>query len=307
MKSAGALAVMAAVSMVMDATATDTRLLQQELVPSTHCLDGSPAGFYFSPAPSKSTKEWVIFLEGGGACITESDCKARAQTVLGSSKDWPSSLSLPDNVLSSNCTVNPIWCNAMRVFVPYCTGDVHLGGRTSSNNDTWGLYFSGRPNFETFVSMLKERGMDEAENVLLSGCSAGGIGTYHSVDFLADKLPESRVRAAPQAGWFYPNVTFFPVWEQGKFVIPASPSTPVLWNSSGSLSQECVSAHTADPFTCFTLNGAFPYIQSEVFVGQNAADSNQIFSQLFAPTNPSSPEQKQKVVEFVEYYQERAL
>ena len=49
--------------------------------------------------------------------------------------------------------------------------------------------------------------MDKAENVLLSGCSAGGIGTFGNTDWVYDKLTSynSKInyKAAPIAGWFW--------------------------------------------------------------------------------------------------------
>lgn len=285
-------------------TALAARDMSLKLLSPTRCLDGSPAGYYFDAAPSGEKSSWVIFMEGGGACGTEADCKARAKTDLGSSKNWARSGDLPDNVLSSDCSVNPLWCNSNRVFVPYCTGDVHLGGRTAPTNETWGLYFSGRPNFATILQDLKSsHGLNEATSTLLSGCSAGAIGAFHSVDFLAGEIPNSIVRGAPQAGWFFPNVTFFDAWKQGKFLPPYNPKISTLWGSSHSLSAECQAKHGVDSFYCFSLNTAYQYIKSDVHIGENAADSQQVYGELFAPKDPKDPAVKKQVFEFIEYYQ----
>ena len=75
------------------------------------CIDGSSPGFYyqFSTAAEHKT-DWIIFLEGGGLCNTESSCLYRASTDLGSSKFWPKSVSgtiLDDGILSSKPELNP--------------------------------------------------------------------------------------------------------------------------------------------------------------------------------------------------------
>jgi hypothetical protein len=39
-------------------------------------------------------------------------------------------------------------------------------------------------------------------SVILTGCSAGGIGTFHNTEWLAATLPDARVVGNPQAGYF---------------------------------------------------------------------------------------------------------
>ena len=85
------------------------------------CLDGSPYAFYVWPGNSS---DWSIFINGGGWCLTESLCEARAKTALGSSLGYNISGAWgppPANInggppaytcqgLDNNCT---------RVFMPY--------------------------------------------------------------------------------------------------------------------------------------------------------------------------------------------
>ena len=86
------------------------------------CLDGSPAGFYYAKPPSGSSNLWVIGLEGGGACFSESTCMSRANGSLGSSKYWTKTLT------SSNQVYNdPDFSEGHAVFGPYCNGDVWTG------------------------------------------------------------------------------------------------------------------------------------------------------------------------------------
>ena len=63
------------------------QLLPPEMVASRGavCLDGSPAGYYFAPAPpgSRNSTKWVWFLMGGGWCQNETDCSHRASHGVG--------------------------------------------------------------------------------------------------------------------------------------------------------------------------------------------------------------------------------
>ena len=106
---------------------------------------------------------------------------------------------------SADCAANPDFCAATHVFVPYCTGDCHAGNNTSPSASSWELYFDGHANFAAIIAELKQQhGLAAAKKVLLTGGSAGGIGTFKNVDFLATLLPGAVVKGAPEAGWFFP-------------------------------------------------------------------------------------------------------
>ena len=87
------------------------------------CLDGSPAGFYYSEPPSGSSDLWVIYLKGGGACHDEASCLQRANTSLGSSHYWSKTYNPSNTVNSDNPTQNPYFYQGHQVFAPYCSGD----------------------------------------------------------------------------------------------------------------------------------------------------------------------------------------
>jgi len=65
-------------------------------------------------------------------------------------------------------------------------------------------FFSGHLyhlNFEAAVKDLFGKGLRDGAEVLLSGDSAGGMGTFINVDWLADTLPWASVKGAPVAGY----------------------------------------------------------------------------------------------------------
>ena len=108
----------------------------------------------------------------------------------------------------------------------------HAGNNTSPSAASWGLTFDGHANFAaivgehdrlraTFLAGLRfhteaslhvmcaaelkqQHGLATAKKVLLTGGSAGGIGTFKNVDWLASQLPGAVVKGAPEAGWFFP-------------------------------------------------------------------------------------------------------
>ena len=82
-------------------------------------LDGSPYGFYFVPSQTGSTK-WSIFLNGGGWCYNEGDCKQRAQTDLGSSKGWDATKGCSCYNVEDDGSGVVDDCNCLNL--PYCDG-----------------------------------------------------------------------------------------------------------------------------------------------------------------------------------------
>ena len=54
------------------------------------------------------------------------------------------------------------------------------------------------------AELKQQHGLATAKKVLLTGGSAGGIGTFKNVDWLASQLPGAVVKGAPEAGWFFP-------------------------------------------------------------------------------------------------------
>ena len=53
-----------------------------------------------------------------------------------------------------------------------------MGTRSKPAPETWGLYFAGHLIFEAVLTELDKLGMAQAEDILLSGASAGGIGAF---------------------------------------------------------------------------------------------------------------------------------
>ena len=67
---------------------------------------------------------------------------------------------------------------------------------------SFGLFFSGHLNLEVAVKdLVARRGLRDGAEVMLSGDSAGGFGTFLNVDWLADTLPWALVKGAPVAGY----------------------------------------------------------------------------------------------------------
>ena len=131
-------------------------------------------------------------------------------------------------------------------------------------------------------------GAYSATDVILSGGSAGGIGTFSNIDYVAERLKNSRVNGNPWAGWYFPNVTSYFLWQQNKTFAYTDKALYVLYKSY--LNRNCVAQHPKDQWYCGPLNvqKLYPYIKTPLFVAENMFDSNQLFSALGCPKEVSS-------------------
>ena len=295
----------------------DASSMSMTHVPGTHCLDGSPAGYY--SRLNASSTSWVIEMQGGGACSDEVSCKSRANQELGSSSFWPATIS-GSGFNSEDLASNPDFYLANHVHIPYGSGDCHSGNQSEATNNTWGLFFQGSLNFQAIIEDLQSHGIGKAKHVLLTGGSAGGIGTLKQVDNLAKILgPTATVKGAPDAGWFFPAETGdihnkqrpgelhrtsrlppsdfadFAAGRVGGWDFATIGQTVTLWNS---ILHPACAADQENPLVCWNVDSLYPYITSPLFIIESQFDTNQIHAQELAPTNNSDPH----VLAYYRYY-----
>ena len=87
---------------------------------------GSNLSYLRSILGNSSPNKWILHLAGGGWCYDEDECVKRSKGNLGSSKNWPPSLTY-SGLLSDNCTINPDFCGWSMVYIGYCDGASFAG------------------------------------------------------------------------------------------------------------------------------------------------------------------------------------
>lgn len=84
----------------------------------------------------------------------------------------------------------------------YCDGG-SFSGDSAYINDSSVLYFRGQRIWDAIITDLLQKGLAKAENVLLSGCSAGGLATFFHCDSLKERLGgATTVKCLSDAGFF---------------------------------------------------------------------------------------------------------
>ena len=173
---------------------------QKVEIPGTKCGNGSQYKFFLHKTNSPNL---LVFFEGGGACWDYETCSGKAG-ILGAAN--PNGI--PDNYMTGFTAkyVSPIvngadpglpfrsrtdlptkgWSVA---FLPYCTGDVHIGNNVVTYNDPSGneppLQWShaGYTNTTSAIDYLKAQ-FPNIGKMLVTGFSAGGTATSATYYFL---------------------------------------------------------------------------------------------------------------------------
>ena len=251
----------------------DLSLLDSDKYPNAKCLDGTTAGFYFQEASSpEQSKKFVIYLNGGGECDNEPACLSAMGTKLGSSKYFKKQYEASGWYLGSdNCKHNRDFCEWNHIFNPYCSQDLHSGQQTEPNE--WGVHFAGHHIQEAIMDELEDR-LSVATDIMVTGASAGGLGVWMTVDWVAKRYPQARVTGVSIAGlYFYASYYTGPhaigPSSMADFREEAFPTTYALYNAH--VDEDCAKA-LPDPSACMLLNNSLPYIDSDIFVIQAQTD-----------------------------------
>lgn len=180
-------------------------------------LDGTPLDnsfqFYFKQGKSKNV---LVYFNGGGSCWNDATCVASLalEAVEGDRPTYNPSI-LQENspvdaggVFDDSNRRNPFkdWS---KVFIPYCTGDLHAGSSEVVYTDVDGSItgFPGAPvpvkhkGFDNFLAVQdwmkthfkgRSRHKNAIDKMLVTGSSAGGYGATLNFPYLQDTFPRAK-------------------------------------------------------------------------------------------------------------------
>ncbi|XP_024525154.1 pectin acetylesterase 3 isoform X2 [Selaginella moellendorffii] len=235
------------------------------------CLDGSVPAYHLLPGASNS---WHISLEGGGWCDSVVSCANRAKGHWGSSIYMQSPTGFAGS-LSNDASVNPDFFNWTQVFVRYCDGasftaDVEEPLVSSSGQV---LYFRGKRILRAVIDDLRSKGLSNATQVLLSGCSAGGLSTIlHCNDVQSLLDPGVTLKCLSDAGFFINTSD-----PGGHYLMSKLYKDVVsLHKLENTLDQSCIGDSNGDATKCFFPEIMKAYVKPPLFLLNAAYDSWQL-------------------------------
>ncbi len=173
-----------------------------EVDAETSCADGSDVGFLERRADPRKV---VLYFEGGGACFSAETCgfDSPDKSYLSSSEATPEMLAQRGGIFDAANPENPL-AEYSFVYVPYCTGDAHLGTRTARYDDALTVEHKGYLNGTAALDHLVTSYPDVAE-LVVTGVSAGSIPTPLFAGLAADALPDTRIVSLGDGSGAFPD------------------------------------------------------------------------------------------------------
>ena len=132
------------------------------------------------------------------------------------------------DILSTDCTENPTFCNHGHVLVPYCSSDMWLGTENETSRqyssllkeepcDCWDqdcfrynptsddlqFTFRGQTIFRSVLQTLDSMyNLHEASEIVLVGSSAGGVGVLNSAKWMREEYWNISIKVIADSSWF---------------------------------------------------------------------------------------------------------
>lgn len=185
---------------------------------------GTDPRFSFWARKGKS-RNLAIYFEGGGACWDNGTC---SYPLVGLPPEVPQFFvpqvppgtdpATMDGIFKTDNPANPVRDWDM-VYIPYCTGDIHIGSATktytSVGNAALGLP-PGVPltiqhrGFDNFMVVLEwaRKNFKNPNKVLVAGSSAGGYGATANAPWVARAFDDAELYVVADASQGVTNAGF---------------------------------------------------------------------------------------------------
>lgn len=160
----------------------------------TLCATGTPYSFHVRPGDASRV---MIFLNGGGACWSGRLC----DPFLGLNAYTPFAdmdANQPGTTAGAFDASNPEnpFAGWTQVFVSYCTGDAHLGGRDVTYPTEAGaaitVHHRGKVNVQSALDWVYAN-YAAPGRIFVGGASAGAIASPFYAGLVADHYPQAEV------------------------------------------------------------------------------------------------------------------
>ena len=152
----------------------------------TICATGTPYAFFVHPG---TVNRLVLFFQGAAQCYDDNTCSTGMFKKTVDETDSPANH--PQGIFDLDNADNPFkdW---YQVYVPECTGDLHLGNATPTYH--WGgkdytMNYKGFVNVSAVLDWI-QAGFSEPEKFFVAGCSAGAIGSVIGAAYLHALYPD---------------------------------------------------------------------------------------------------------------------
>ena len=153
---------------------------------ATRCARGGEYAFWLRRA---DPKRLLIFFQGGGGCFSQETCRPGSQW-FDDRVDAFDDPRFSGGVFDFRHPENPFRDYSV-VYIPSCTGDVHTGSRVVRYGRVR-VHQKGFVNARAALARTYSE-FPDAETVLVSGCSAGSVGSAFHADAIIRRYRDARV------------------------------------------------------------------------------------------------------------------
>ena len=196
-----------------------------EILPEgdTVCSRGSEFAYFVHNGTSNKL---VLEFEGGGACWTDGTCSV-ADAIFDDSVEDERLLyqsGIVTGFLDHEHENHPFpdWHH---IFIPYCTGDVHIGNSVHTYGEgdkAFTINHNGANNVRAVLDWAKDN-IPAPEVIFMTGCSAGAYGSVLWVPHVAKQYPDAKIYQLGDSGCGVITQSFlddsFPIWN-GTEILP---------------------------------------------------------------------------------------
>ncbi len=132
----------------------------------------------------------LVYLQGGGGCWLKANCDLADKPTFTPDVDERDNPTGADGILAIDRLANPFrgWTV---VYIPYCTGDAHLGARQVDYAGV-GMDHRGAANAATAIGWIGAE-IKQPREIVVTGGSAGAIPVPVYATRLATRFPEARI------------------------------------------------------------------------------------------------------------------
>ena len=160
------------------------------------CSDGSEFSYWVHEA---NPEKVVLFFQGGGACFSAETCDPDNELYRTTAGGAPGQEGMFDFADERNP-----FADYSVVYVPYCTGDVHIGNATTEYAADLTIQHKGYVNGTAALDHLAAT-FPDATDVVVVGESAGSIAAPLYAGLVSDRLPDARITALADGSGSYPD------------------------------------------------------------------------------------------------------
>ncbi|HEY8272004.1 MAG TPA: pectin acetylesterase-family hydrolase [Pseudobdellovibrionaceae bacterium] len=205
----------------------------QEIKPGGETLCARGGEFAFLVRKGDPQKIVVSFA-AGGACWDDFTCDSTKIYTDTVAKTY-GQVNRQAGIFDFQNKKNP-YKSWTHIFIPYCTGDVHLGTSdatyTRPDNSSYVIHHRGAINTKAVLKWMMENYKTAAE-INVDGCSAGSYGSVVWTPTIAENYTQARILQFGDSGAGVTPSLFFPQWGVEKALppwIPALNPGSVQWS-----------------------------------------------------------------------------